>query len=302
VAVSASVAFVCLFIDGIVSLEQPGIGIWLYLFAGVAVASGLVQRDSANEKALAIGSGFMSLLGAKRLASLAISFLLLISSFALSQRIYFDGILRSNVQTVLMNNATAKNVLNIELATIKLRFEPEYATQALKPLAALGDGAKLDSISKAVYDYYPKSIQSSFIRANVLKALNRGDESCPIHGVLIENTPWDISQLENYIDCSVNGYIYQDIIKSLTKVDQFSSEVDRTEIPSDSEELKNVSYRLNLVSVRARFYFILGQVQSARNLQVYGNILLARLLELQGSNSTLVTDSEVNIYEKRLKF
>jgi hypothetical protein len=244
----------------------------------------------------------MSLLGANRLASLAISFLLLISSFAFSQRIYFDGILRSNVQTVLMNNATAENVMNIELATIKLRSEPEYATQALKPLAALGDGAKLDSISKAVYDYYPKSIQSSLIRADVLNALNSGNESCPIYGLLIKNTPWDISQLEKYIYCSVNGYIYQDIIKSLTKVDQFSSEVDRTEIPSDSEELKNVSYRLNLVSVRARFYFILGQVQSARNLQVYGNILLARLLELQGSNSTLVTDSEVNIYEKRLKF
>jgi O-antigen ligase len=302
VAVSASVSFVCMFIDGLVSLEQPGIGIWLYLFAGVVVACGLVQRSLPTEKTSATGSAFVSLLGTFRFATLTISLLLLFSCLALGQRIYFDGILRANVQTALLNKATVQTVSNIEMATIKLRSEPEYSTQALRPIAALGDAAKLDSISKASYDYYPNSIQASLIRADVLKALKRENESCGIRKILINNTPWDFDQLQKYIFCSLDGYVYPEIIESLTRAEQYFPKVDRSVIDSDLNAIENTTNRLNMAAIQARSYFIIGQMLSARELQSYSNNLLAQLFDLQASTPNLLPESQIDSYKILLNF
>ena len=61
-------------------------------------------------------------------------------------------------------------------------------------------------------------------------------------------------------------------------VAQFSSQVDRSVIARDPNEVNNVTSRLNLAAVQARTYFILGQMQLAGDLQAFGNSLLARLL------------------------
>jgi hypothetical protein len=230
------------------------------------------------------------------------TFLLLISCASLTQRVSFDAILRLSVQTVLLNKGTNQTVSNIESATIRLRSEPEYSVQALQALAALGDAGKLDSISKVVYDYYPNSIQANLIRADVLMALNRETESCRIRNTLLKNTPWELFQLEKYILCVVNGYAFPDSSESLTKASEYFSEVDRSEIPSDPNEIKEVTSRLNLVAIRARSLFILGKVQSARELQTYGNKLLARLVELQAFDPSLVPEITINENRKTLKF
>jgi O-antigen ligase len=302
VAVSSSIAFVCMFIDGLVSLEQPGIGIWLYVFAGIATASSVERTGYASESSTPKGLHIKIPFGVAKVATIAISFLLLISCAALSQRIYFDAILRSNVQTALLNKATAQTISSIERATIKLNSEPEYSTQALRPLAALGDAVRLDSISKAVYDYYPNSIQSSLIRADVLNALNRDNESCPIREVLIKNTPWDFRQLEKYIICSLDGFVYPEIMESLTKASKYFSEMNQSDIPTNPNEVKNLSLRVNQAAFEARAYFILGQLQSARDLQAYSNNLLGQLVELQTSDPTLVSESQINDFRKLLKF
>jgi len=301
-AVSASVAFVCMFIDGLVSLEQPGFGIWLYLFSGVAIALGREHEGNSKDGNSTISRNSKLPLAISRVAPMSVIILLLVSSAVLSHRIYFDAILRSNVQTALLNKATTQTVSNIERATIKLRSDPEYSVQALRPLATLGDAGKLDSISKAVYEYYPNSIQASLIRADVLKALNRNFESCEMRSLLLKNTPWDFNQLERYIGCSLDGYDYPSIIQTLKIVDRFSSKLDRSVIARDSNEINDVVSRLNLAAVYARTYFILGQMQSARDLQVFGNSLLARLIELQVYNPTLVTDSQVINFRKLLNF
>jgi len=302
VAVSASVAFICMFIDAIVSLEQPGIGIWLYLFAGVAVASARERLRNTGEIGLTNEPDSKIWLGTSRNIVSGIAILLLISCAALSQRVYFDAILRSNVQTMVLNKGTAQTLSNIESAAISLRSEPEYSVQAIQPLAALGDATKLDSISKAVYDFYPNSIQASLIRADVLKALNRNNESCEMRSLLLNNTPWDFSQLEWYIDCSLDGYQYPSIIQTLKTVDQFSSKLDRSAIARDSNEINILTSRINLASVQSRTYFILGQMQSARDLQAYSNSLLLRLIELQVSNPTSEADSQVSKFRKLLNF
>jgi O-antigen ligase len=302
VAVSSAIAFVCIFIDGLVSLEQPGIGIWLYLFAGVAVAAAIEQKRNSIESNSLGGQGLKIPFGPSQIALLAISSLLLLSFASLSQRVYLDAILRSNVQTALLNKGTTQTISNIEAVIIKLSSEPEYSVQGLRPIAALGDAIKLDSISKAVYDYYPDSIQASLIRADVLKALNRENESCEIRELLVKNVPWDLSQLEKYIDCWLDGYVYPNFSETLTFVAQFYSKVDHSVIPSDSNEIRNVYSRLSKAAVQARLYFILGQMQSARDLQSYSNDLLARLIELQVFNPTLVTEPHISNFKKLLNF
>jgi len=302
IAVSAAVAFISMFIDGIVSLEQPGIGIWLYLFAGIATASALEQAGYSSElsSSKVPNSTFPSV--STKITTLAMTFLLLISCAALSQRVYFDTVLRSNVQTMVLNKGTAKTVSNIESAAIKLRSEPEYSIQALQPLAALGDAEKIDSISKAVYDYYPNSIQANLIRADVLKALNQNEESCVIRSRLIKNTPWDFGHLDKIISCILNGYTEPNIIPILKKVDEFPFAVERSTIPADSNELVATNARLSLVAVRSRFYYIIGQKQLAQELQTYGNSLLTRLIELQVSNPTSDMESQIDKFKKLLSF
>jgi O-antigen ligase len=302
VAVSASVAFVCMFIDGLVSLEQPGIGIWLYLFAGVAVGSSIKNSYHREEKSSAQGANAVFPNRISAFVTLTISSMLFAAVFLLGQRIYFDAVLRSNVQTALLNRATVETVSKIEYVTIKLKSDPEYSTQALRPLAALGDAEKIDSISKATYNYYPNSIQASLIRADVLRALNRERESCEIRGLLIENTPWDFNQLAKYIDCSLGGFLYPNIEKTLSIVEKYSAKVDRSPIASSVNEISDVSSRLNQAAVRSRTYFLLGKMQLARDLQSYGNNLLARLIELQISNPALVTEAEINNYRRLLDF
>lgn len=302
VGVSASVAFVCMFIDGLVSIEQPGIGIWLYLFAGVAIGSSIRNVHSSVEKGSAQGPSNNLSIRFSRFTSLILILLLTISFFLLIHRTYFDAVLRSNVQSALLNKATVDTLSNIENATIKLKFDPEYSTQALRPLAALGEAAKIDSISEATYEYYPNSIQASLIRADVLRALNREKESCKIRSPLIENTPWDFAQLVKYIDCYLGGFDYPNIIETLSVVDKYSTKIDRTTILSDSSEVGNVSSRLNQAAVRSRVYLILGKMQLARDLQSYSNNLLARLIKLQISNPTLVTELEIKNYRRLLDF
>ncbi len=302
VAVSSLIAFICMFIDALVSLEQPGIGIWLYLFAGVAVASALEQLGNSNERSSINKPRLIAPLATSRIVILPISFLLLISSVAISQRIYFDGFLRSNIQTLLLSKGTAQTVSNVESATIKLRSEPEYSTKALRPLADLGDAIKLDVISKSVYEYYPNSIQANFIRADVLKALNLEDESCVIRSRLIKNTPWDFGHLDKIISCILGGYSEPDINAILKKVDEFPFAIERSPIPSDSNELIATNARLTFVAVRSRFYYIIGQIQLAQELQAYGNNLLARLIELQAANPTSMMESQIDKFKKLLSF
>jgi len=120
--------------------------------------------------------------------------------------------------------------------------------------------------------------------------------------LLLNNTPWDFTQLERYIDCSLDGYQYPSIIQTLKTVDQFSSKLDRSAIARDANEINILTSRINLASVQSRTYFILGQMQAARDLQAYSNSLLLRLIELQVSNPTSEADSQVSKFRKILNF
>jgi hypothetical protein len=123
-----------------------------------------------------------------------------------------------------------------------------------------------------------------------------------MRGLLLKNTPWDFNQLEKYISCSTGGYDYSNIIETLTIVDKFTTKIDRSVIASDPNEIEKVSSRLSLAAVYARTYFILDRNDLARDLQVYGNNLLARLIELQSNGPKFVEESQINNFRKLLNF
>jgi hypothetical protein len=210
--------------------------------------------------------------------------------------------LRSNVQTALLNNGTPQTFSNIESASIRLHSDPEYAAQALRPLAAIGDGVKLNAVSQAFYNYYPESIQATLIRADVLRALNRVNESCPLRKTLIENMAWDFSQVIKYIDCHMEGYVDPVIVKNLLNSSRYFPEIDRTVIPADENETSQTVVRLQDVAIRARVLLITGENQEARDTQSYGKSLLSRLIELRQLNPTLVLESQIDYFDNLLDF
>jgi O-antigen ligase len=301
IALSSMVAFVAMFIDALVSLEQPGIGVWLYFFAGVTVSASLDSGSRSEINWLDSHKKSPKSL-TQKLLPLSLSLALTVSGIILGNRIYFDGLLRSNVQTALLNKGTPETFSTIESASLKLRTEPEYAAQSLRPLAAIGDGMKLDTISRSFHDYYPQSIQATLIRADVLRALNRLSESCPLRTTLIQNTPWDIDLVNKYIDCHMNGYVDPQLIPNLTLAIRYFSELDRETNSLDLKDSAKITKQLIAISTQARALHIIGSDENARSLQSYGNAVISSINTLMQLNPNLITESQVDYFRNLLDF
>jgi hypothetical protein len=273
VSVASAIAFVVMFIDGLVSIEQPGLGIWMYVFAGVAIASWRELSESSTPGKTSQRQKSKLNSFTLKIVNLTLLIGLLVSSLAISHRIYFDGVLRSNVQAILLNKGSVETLSKIESAALNLKSEPEYAVKALNPMSAVGDAQKIDSISEAFYNYYPNSIQANLIRADVLRAFNRQFESCPLRRTLIENMPWDFDQLEIFSACFEGNPIDPALKSNLLRVIQFFSKIDLNEESPPSL----IASKLRTVSVQARTYFIIGLSEQANQSQSDGQILLQKL-------------------------
>ena len=188
-------SFVAFFLDGLVSIEQPGLGIWLFLLAGVIVSREKESYKTSPNKQLAIRFTRNKKMILLKTLWVLNSFVLLITTSIISYRIWNDAQLRARIQAVMVGQVTSLNIEQIVSSSINLRSEPEYAVKTLDPLANLGQIEKIDQISAIVYEYNRESIQASLIRVRVLGALNRDSEGCSIRRRLIMNTPWDKEQL-----------------------------------------------------------------------------------------------------------
>jgi hypothetical protein len=302
VAVAASIAFVAMFIDGLVSLEQPGLGIWLYLLAGIAVATSKSSLDSSNLHADVMPQdNSKKSFTVKLIAGIAISALAL-SVLTIGNRVIFDGKLRKDVQTVLLDQGTKETLLSIENSAIRLASEPEYMVQALRPLAEIGDARKIDAISEASYNYYPLSIQTSLIRADVLRALGRNRESCSLREKLLLNTPWDFNQLKSFVTCHVQGVEYENYRQVLIAAEEYLLKIDESPIASDADEVANLASRLNKAAVYARTFFVIGKMEEAKSLQSYATRLIKRIDELLATGATGTSLDEISLYKKLLDF
>jgi len=255
------IAFLCVVIDALVSIEQPGLGIWLYFLGGKVLAS--VISSSSAKLVETIDQNV-----AKRISTS--SFVLVFSLLATTTSIYFvtyrfvnDALLRSSIQNVMTSNPVDADLKKFETLTIKLRAEPEYVVQSVPILAKFGDGPALLSISKSFYDYNPRSIQAIGIRAQVLKVVTSLESSCFLQAKLITNTPWQKDIVESYLDCLKLGYKDESYQSQLTLVKRYLN-FSYPAISNAETTFESMLAR----AVRARLEFELGDPDLANSLKI----------------------------------
>ena len=296
-------AFIAMFIDGLVSLEQPGIGIWLYLFGGVVVGFWLDSKIPQLNPGVAPASINLNAISMAKRTLISLNIVALtFSSTILTGRVIQEVKLRSNIQTALQGNASDITYRNIANAATNLRAEPEFTALALKELAVVGDRLKIDLVSKEVYDYYQNSIQAALIRADVFRALGRETESCPLRVTLLENSPWDAYQLEEYIICLAEGLSKPANLTILTRASSYIQEDIVASIPKDIDELANTKKELAKYAVRARLNFYLGKMKIAYIERDYAYQLIERMRNIKSSASTAEVENQITVYTRVLKF
>lgn len=275
------VAFLCVIIDALVSIEQPGLGIWLYLLAG-KLLSATFSMSTSNASFI---KSKMRINGHKVLTvGLAVSIIFLSSSlYLITERFVGDGQLRSAVQKSTIKGTTKKELLRIEALTIKLKSEPEYAVQSVPILAKYGAGASLLNVSESLYDYNPTSIQAIGIRAQVLKVVSSLDSSCPYQALLVANTPWDNKGgvVSDYLDCLLIGSRDRNSRSNLISIKKYL-DYSFPAIPSTGNALDSILSQ----AVSARLEFELGNIDQAQSLKTNTKELLQ---DFQVSNSTTDT-------------
>jgi hypothetical protein len=243
-----------------VSIEQPGLGIWLYFLGGKVLASVIVNSSAkpvdTNEHKIETRISASSIVLVCSIIATTTSL------YFVSHRFVNDVLLRSSIQNAMEDNSSEADLKNIESLTIQLRAEPEYAVQSVPILAKFGDGPALLNISKLFYDYNPQSIQAIGIRAQVLKVVTSAESACELQEKLLLNTPWQQEIVENYLECLKLGNRNKDYRNQLTLVKKyvnFFPAINDTPVTLESMLAR---------AVGARVEFELGNFDLANSLKI----------------------------------
>ena len=251
-------ALICLLIDALVSVEQIGLGIWMYFFAGKVLASFHIESsEKQNHQYLSDRYRKFMLL-----TLVPILFLVSISSVIILDRFVNDGLLRSFAQKVVTGSQSQIDFKELESLVIKLKAEPEYAVNSVPILAKVGDKQALLRISKSYYDFNPQSRQATSIRFEVLNALTPLNNSCPLLPTLIATTPWESTFVDKYLLCAESGYYGSNQTSLLMLIEEF---IDISFPRAKGGEL--TSPDLLARAVYANLQFQLGMVEVARALR-----------------------------------
>ena len=259
-------ALLCLVIDGLVSIEQVGLGIWMYFFAGkflIPAQSELYDEDVANQKIAKIK--FSLILPLITVTTLILS---LLSSGIIFDRFRNDASLRSAIQKVMLGSQSELDYQKIETLAIELRAEPEYLIQAVPVLAKIGAGPALLNISKSSFDFNPNSRQAKSIRFQVLNAVSSPKSACPLLPGLISSTPWDSEFVKSFLLCAGSGSYNGNQVSLLMLIEKYI-EVSFPQAVS-GEEASGAG--LLARAVYANLQYQLGKVNEARLLQKQVNL------------------------------
>jgi len=302
-AIASFSAFSAMFIDGLVSIEQPGIGVWLYFFGGATIGSYLNFKKQVKPGAgaqpaesLPLHRDFRGILVIVSITALAFSVT------ATSTRVVQDALLRKSIQTQLLGKGNQSTLESIEVTAMRLRAEPEYAVQALQSLAAAGDRNRVNSVSKSTYHYYRASIQATLIRADILRVLGRSKESCPLRITLINNTPWDMNQLEPYLTCLLKGLNDKNYQETLERVSQYLPANEESVIQENVEELSLLILRFQKYTLASRVNYLIGNRGKAVEEREYALKLMSRILVLEQNTGSSPAQPMRNDYLELLKF
>jgi O-antigen ligase len=216
--------FIALIIIGFVSIEQPGLGVWFYLLAGVILGS---SRKVDNEVCkVNLPTTFFNAFFAG---------MLLIISFLTAQMIYKDWQLRSVVQEVTLGRVAETSVSELIEKSSALRSQPEYQTKSLDLLAKMGNSQGMNQVSETHFNFFPTSLVNQYIRVAVLKALDRPLETCDIRPLILARVPFDLEQWFDYIHCAPTSIDESQASQLITKISPYL-EYDLSKAEPDSYE------------------------------------------------------------------
>jgi len=187
--------YLALIVDAMVSIEQPGLGIWLYFFAGLNIAIFLHYKVRPTLK------GKIPYISRNLFITLILVGSLFLSTLYIG-RVYNDFILRNRIREVLIGKVDLNTAKQIAASANVLSSEPEYASKALDVLARIGDANGLENVSRASLEYYPQSIQSLLMRQEVLRVFKKDKERCQVAEKIIANTPWALDEIEPMLFCA----------------------------------------------------------------------------------------------------
>jgi O-antigen ligase len=289
-SISAGIAFFGVVLTGIVSIEQPGIGIWQYFFSGIVI-SAYFERFGCKDSC--VSTGLESKKSGRYLSFYTLTILVLVSASTIcSLRVSADARLRSAIQKIAVNEGSEQVVNQLFELSLDLKAEPEYLVTSLRYLAQLGMAREVDVISKATFNYNKESIQAALIRADVLKALGRNDEACSLKSQLLDNAPWDYSLLKSTLICRSKGKIFESSKAILSRALPYFQEFSYDSLETSLENRNVIFSLIEKAAVVGRLNFELGNRYQAAKLISYAKEQRIRLelFDNQRSNQTNVFD------------
>ena len=302
VIISIYFAFISLLIDSTVSIEQPGLGIWLYFFGGLILGQHFSKNEipSRRDENQENSEKFLSNLFMRKVQVSAI--LLLVGTIILiSNRIIQDGILRANLQKTMVQAPTQATLRNIFNSSSRLKEEPEYAFKALNVYSNIGDSKNLDTLSKVFYDYSPHSIQAVLIRSKILIALNRFGESCPLTLLILENTPWDDDSLEQYLACSIMGVKDSNETKTLALVLPYLPSFHTEEEIVNEARVANLNIIFKDTVFRSMIFKLLGKDNMSITETNKARTILTKLQLMESGIENYVLPTDRDLIVRMLK-
>jgi len=255
------IALLCLVTDGLVSIEQIGLGLWMYFFAGkILIPTQPKSHDEHIPNQKLVNIKLHQLLTLITVTTLTLSLFL---SGLIFDRFKDDALLRSAIQKVALGSQSQLDYQRIETLAVGLRAEPEYVVQAVPYLARIGAGAALLNISKAYFDYNPKSRQAQSLRFEILNAVPSPESACTLLPTLISRTPWESKFVEAYLICSKQNFYRVDKTSSLKLIEKYID----ISFPREKSGQSTTSADLPARAIFANLQFQLGKVEEARLLQ-----------------------------------
>ena len=222
-------AFVSAIIIGLVSIEQPGLGIWLYFLGGVVLG--------ISSKKILVSTRPILPIRLSLIACLCITLALSALSF---QVIFGDLNLRKSVRQVMSGDITNQQIDRLIQNAIALNFQPEYQLNSIDLLAKAGNPLGMNKVSREYYSNFPSSLQNNYVRVAVLTSLGKISEACALRPLIVSAVPWELEQWYDYMMCNVSSSNRNDAAQIAEKVDSYA-QFDLTRTKKGSfESVRNI--------------------------------------------------------------
>jgi hypothetical protein len=270
---ASQVTLLMLLLDAMVSIEQLGLGIWLYLFAGMCLA--MTSKKTSPEKILK-----PAILKYDKFLIVTILILMLFFTTTFFIRVQSDFQLKNQLRHVISGNVDVKSQEQLANLAIKLQSEPEYASRTIDLLAKLGSVSGLEKVSKAIFEFNPESIQALLIRQEVLRALQREGEACPIFNKLIIREPWELFLWKKSLLCGS--------VSDQSSVVRANLTMPYVELMLDTIDKNQPDY-LTYLTLAAYNEYFMGNMTSAKSL--YRDILQMHLRFQSETSESFINQS-----------